>query len=82
MAPLLQLAPSLPNPDPEPDPRPRPPDNRPAPEGGGARRPPLRNPATPEGGGIRPPPHPTNPIRVVLGRALPLGGGVASPGAL
>ena len=54
----------------------------PHPRGGGARRPPLRNPATPEGGGIRPPPHPTNPIRVVLGRALPLGGGVASPGAL
>ena len=51
---------------------------------GGGRHvaPPLRNPATPEGGGIHPPPHPTNPIRVVLGRALPLGGGVASPGAL
>ena len=86
MAPLLSFVPPQtpepkPNPPPNQTPDPDPQTTDPAP-GGKARRPLLRNPATSEGGGIRPLPHPINPIRVVLGRAPPLGGGVASPGAL
>ena len=69
-------------PDRQPTPDPDPQTTDPHPRGGGHVAPPSETQQPLRGGGIRPPPHPTNPIRVALGRALPLGGGVASPGAL